>query len=361
VVQVYDVFETDTTEYGRCVVLVHELGEESLKDYLDKSGALTRLELQRLAHHMANGIAALHEAKIIHRDIKPANILSFQSGWKIADLGAAAVINSHATNSSITSADYYAGTLAYATPEHAMALHEGRVPPPVHRNADTWAFGVVLHEAATGTHPFPSTAALIAGTPTIDPSLSPELADLVQACLSPPEFRPRDGAALLTLLEQPPTAAAVPAAVPTPAVAGADGALDTPAPVPADTVTAAVPVGAAADEAAQARHRRRSIRPPTSLRRSPGARGATCCLQHRSQRCSWSGPPSGRGRGTSALRTRRPSPRRRAPTTQGPNRRRHHRRSRRLLSPPQLMAPQTQTVSRTPTQAPTRRLPSVAL
>ena len=252
VVQVYDVFETDTTEYGRCVVLVHELGEESLKDYLDKSGALTRLELQRLAHHMANGIAALHEAKIIHSDIKPANILSFQSGWKIADLGAAAVINSHATNSSITSADYYAGTLAYATPEHAMALHEGRVPPPVHRNADTWAFGVVLHEAATGTHPFPSTAALIAGTPTIDPSLSPELADLVQACLSPPEFRPRDGAALLTLLEQPPTAAAVPAAVPTPAVAGADGALDTPAPVPADTVTAAVPVGAAADEAAQA-------------------------------------------------------------------------------------------------------------
>jgi serine/threonine-protein kinase len=86
VVQVHDVFETETTEYGRCVVLVHELGEESLKDHLAKHGSLTRLEAQRLAYNLASGIAALHEAKIIHSDIKPANILSFPTGWKVADL-----------------------------------------------------------------------------------------------------------------------------------------------------------------------------------------------------------------------------------------------------------------------------------
>lgn len=214
VVQVYDVFEIDTAENGPCIALVQEIGDESLRDRLDRDGPLDRPELWRLATDLAAGITALHDARIIHSDVKPGNILRFPSGWKLADLGAAATLTTALTNTRGSVADFYAGTLAYLTPETAEALHQNREPPPVHRDADVWAFGVVLHEAAVGRRPFDSTAALIKAVPHLDPALPADIRAVAAACLRPAGFRPRDGHALIALLADPPVPPDAPDEVP---------------------------------------------------------------------------------------------------------------------------------------------------
>jgi len=201
VVQVHDVFEVDLVEHGRCVVLVHELAEESLDDRLRRRGPLAGHDLARLAREVVTGMAALHDAGIIHSDLKPANLLWFPTGWKIADLGASAVIRTNRTVTAGTDAGtFHGGTFWYSTPEHADAILNVGTAPPVRRDADVWAFGCMLHEAACGRRPFPSASALLNGTPSIERSLPDGVRAVISACLSPAGSRPRDGRALLALL-----------------------------------------------------------------------------------------------------------------------------------------------------------------
>lgn len=205
VVQVLDAFEVEHDEHGAYVVLAQELGDRSLDDRIRRGGALRPGEIRRLVADVATGMAGLHEANFIHSDLKPANLLLYGHRWKLADFGTSVEIQPEALADGRTLAEFSGGTLWYCTPEHAAALTGGGKAPPVHRDADVWAFGVLLHEAATGVHPsrglFASLQALIARQYELDPGLSPELAAVISACLSDRGTRPRNGRELLELLQ----------------------------------------------------------------------------------------------------------------------------------------------------------------
>ena len=209
VVEVFDVFKTRTDEAGPCVVLIHELGDESLANHLEGRrslglpAAMDQPSLKRLATDLVKGMTALHNAGLIHSDIKPANILRFGSLWKLGDLGTAAVIErrSSAGYSAYSHAVFIGGTRMYSTPEHLEAMIEGRgEPPQLHRDADIWAFGIVLHEAATGRTPFETAMQIVNGEPEIDASLPSGLQKVVTACLAPIGSRLRSADELRDLL-----------------------------------------------------------------------------------------------------------------------------------------------------------------
>jgi dienelactone hydrolase len=123
-------------------------------------GAIPMGEVASIAGHIADGLAAAHEAGVVHRDLKPANVFLTSSGQvKILDFGLAKVETATAdTATGITETGTTLGTLSYMSPEQARGAH-------VDQRADVWALGVLIFEVCTGRQPFrgsTSTAILLA-------------------------------------------------------------------------------------------------------------------------------------------------------------------------------------------------------
>jgi ABC-type branched-subunit amino acid transport system substrate-binding protein/tRNA A-37 threonylcarbamoyl transferase component Bud32 len=188
------------------VVTVHEVSQHDDLPYL----AMELLEGERLdlwLHHVprpalyqvvrigmeiAEGLQAAHERGMIHRDIKPANI------WLEAPYGRVKVLDfglaRHAEDVHLTQAGTILGTPAYMAPEQAE-------PDPVDHRCDLFSLGCVLYQLATGQVPFAGNTAMsvlkavaLKDPPPprdLDPSLPPELADLiVQLLAKRPADRP---------------------------------------------------------------------------------------------------------------------------------------------------------------------------
>ena len=88
---------------------------------------------------LADALAALHEAGYMHGDIKPSNVGFTSDGSpKLLDFGLARETGDVATRG---------GTVRYLSPE----VLSGR---PADEADDVWSLCVMLHEIATGEHPF---------------------------------------------------------------------------------------------------------------------------------------------------------------------------------------------------------------
>jgi serine/threonine protein kinase len=119
--------------------LVMELVEgETLAARLEKGKLPLQLVL-RYGAEIADALAAAHAKGILHRDLKPGNVMITKSGVKVLDFGLAKTPEDETLTSSLGGM----GTPAYMAPEQ----REGK---KCDTRTDIYAFGLLLHEAATG-------------------------------------------------------------------------------------------------------------------------------------------------------------------------------------------------------------------
>ena len=140
-----DVLQVGMNEKQGCFYYVMELGDDqtngqdikpegyrprTLASDISVHGRLTLDDCLRLGEALTDALTALHKHDLVHRDIKPSNIIFVNGVPKLADIGLVAEVGDAVS---------YVGT-------------EGFIPPegPSTAQADIYALGKVLYEAATG-------------------------------------------------------------------------------------------------------------------------------------------------------------------------------------------------------------------
>ncbi|MBO4646229.1 MAG: serine/threonine protein kinase [Bacteroidales bacterium] len=106
---------------------------------------LTLEQKESLARQLLDGIAFLHNHKVIHRDLKPDNILVVRRGMEICpvitDFGLSKPADME--NRSIFSNSFLGGSPRYSSPEQFLQKQ-------LRMNTDLWSYGVVVYELFTG-------------------------------------------------------------------------------------------------------------------------------------------------------------------------------------------------------------------
>jgi eukaryotic-like serine/threonine-protein kinase len=171
-----------------CYLVMELIRGESLRAVL-RSGAVPLRRLLDVACGIAEGLAAAHAAGIIHRDLKPENVMVTPEGVaKILDFGlvkaTAEPADSSATLEKFTETGAIVGTTLYMSPEQ---IRGGTLDG----SSDQFALGLILHEMATGRHPFRGdtahetlTAILRDEPPPLDGTLPEPLVWIVDRCLA---------------------------------------------------------------------------------------------------------------------------------------------------------------------------------
>jgi len=107
-----------------------------------------RLELMA---KVCEAVQHAHQRGIIHRDLKPGNILVDETGQpKILDFGVARFTDGPTRNTGQTGFGQLLGTLAYMSPEQAIAD-----PLELDTRSDVYSLGVILYELLSGELPYP--------------------------------------------------------------------------------------------------------------------------------------------------------------------------------------------------------------
>ena len=139
IVSVYDVSHSDEREY----IVMELISGITLKQYMDKKGALDWKEVVHFSKQITRALAHAHERGIIHRDIKPQNIMLLRDGTlKVADFGIAALENEVHENNGQT-----IGSIHYIAPEQARGLSPDA-------RSDIYSLGVVMYEMLSGRLPY---------------------------------------------------------------------------------------------------------------------------------------------------------------------------------------------------------------
>ena len=149
ILTVFDVGADGETPY-----IVSELIEGvSLRAEMNR-GRLPLKRILEIAHQIAEGLAAAHEAGITHRDLKPENVMITRDGRvKIVDFGLAKVHDVDGSTPGVpvestqTAEGLIVGTVPYMSPEQARG-------EKADFRSDQFALGVILYEMAVGAHPF---------------------------------------------------------------------------------------------------------------------------------------------------------------------------------------------------------------
>ena len=140
IVEVYDVGEED----GNYYIVMEYIEGKTLKQLLQKRGALTLPEVIDIMSQLTDGLSHAHEAYIIHRDIKPHTIMIEDNGLvKITAFGIAMALNS----TQLTQTNSVMGSVHYLPPEQANG--KGSTI-----KSDIYSLGILMYELLAGSVPF---------------------------------------------------------------------------------------------------------------------------------------------------------------------------------------------------------------
>ncbi len=191
---IVSVFDVLTVE-GQDVLIMELVEGETLDDVLARR-RLPLGEALGIAVRIADALARAHAAGIVHRDLKPSNVMVTADGIKVLDFGLAKLTETPFAGTesptaapdelSLTRERVILGTIGWMSPEQAWGH-------PVDARSDIFAFGVLLYEMLTGSHPFrrPTTVETLAAIreqepelpSRLIPNLPPEIDRAVLRCL----------------------------------------------------------------------------------------------------------------------------------------------------------------------------------
>eukprot|EP01095_Lingulamoeba_sp_RSL-Kostka_P010853 TRINITY_DN3990_c0_g2_i1.p1 TRINITY_DN3990_c0_g2~~TRINITY_DN3990_c0_g2_i1.p1 ORF type:complete len:684 (-),score=238.63 TRINITY_DN3990_c0_g2_i1:81-2132(-) len=186
-------------QHDKLWIAMDYCGVGSIRDIIETcERTLSEEQISYITAATVDGLAYLHENKIIHRDIKAANILLNEQGIaKIADFGV-----SKQLNNTLSKKNTVIGTPLWMSPEVIKGMNYDN-------KADSWSLGITVIEMADGVPPHSELHPLRAmfqipynPPPSVeDPSeFSDELNDFLSKCLVKD---PKDRASCLELKKHP--------------------------------------------------------------------------------------------------------------------------------------------------------------
>ncbi|MER3403358.1 MAG: hypothetical protein C4337_08750 [Armatimonadota bacterium] len=137
------IFEAEE-QNGRYFIVMEYLEGETLRQQLDREGAIPPEEACRITSQILDALIEAHSKGVIHRDIKPENIHLLPNGIvKLTDFGIARM--KHEPN--ITMDGQIFGTPSYMSPEQVQG-------GAIDERSDLFSVGIVLYEIVAGFKPF---------------------------------------------------------------------------------------------------------------------------------------------------------------------------------------------------------------
>lgn len=154
VIRVLDVGMVDAALGGGCYLALEWIPQALDRllraQYPEPLPPLTAL---RIAHGVAQGLAAVHAHGLLHRDVKSSNVLLRADGAAVLiDFGLVLTAEGQAQQR-LTALNVIVGTADYLAPEQIAGL-------PLDGRADLYALGVTLYELLAGHVPFAGCAPL---------------------------------------------------------------------------------------------------------------------------------------------------------------------------------------------------------
>jgi eukaryotic-like serine/threonine-protein kinase len=129
---------------GHPYIVFEYVEGETLKQRINRVGALDAQEALAYAIEIGRGLTVAHARRMVHRDIKPQNVLIDAEGRaKLTDFG----ISRQLESDGLTATGRVLGTTDYVSPEQAMGHG-------VDQRSDVYSLGVVLYEMLIGQPPY---------------------------------------------------------------------------------------------------------------------------------------------------------------------------------------------------------------
>jgi serine/threonine protein kinase len=145
IVEVHDLI--DKTDF--VAIELDYIEGQTLKQYIEKKGALTDGEIERFFKEMLDAVEYINKKGFVHRDIKPSNFMLTQNGTiKLTDFGIAKNMGDDNIDYTGTATGMQMGTPKYMSPEQVRNTKD------VDYRSDIYSLGVVLWEMVTGRVPY---------------------------------------------------------------------------------------------------------------------------------------------------------------------------------------------------------------
>ena len=143
IVKVYDTFEENGTVY----YVMDFIEGESLRDKLNREGALPESLVMNYFQQLLSALQVVHEKSIWHLDIKPENILvDYNDQVYLTDFGASKHIEQ--SNGTLTTSSMLVGSPGYYPPEQSVETMKN-----IGAWTDIYALGATLYNLLTRHNP----------------------------------------------------------------------------------------------------------------------------------------------------------------------------------------------------------------